>query len=65
MAEQNQQPPPYDVNSPLASWAGPYITDMLGKGWALSEQPYQAYLGPLTAGATGNQLNAFSGVDYQ
>jgi hypothetical protein len=55
-------PPPYDTNSPLAAWAGPYVTDMLGKSWALSQGPYQAYQGPLTAGATGNQMSAFQGV---
>jgi hypothetical protein len=32
---------------------------MLGKGQALSEMPYQAYQGPLTAGASGLQQKAF------
>jgi hypothetical protein len=35
---------------------------MLGKGQALSETPYQAYTGPLTAGASGLQQQAFQGV---
>jgi len=35
---------------------------MLGKGRALSNQPYQAYMGPLTAGASGLQNQAFSGI---
>jgi len=42
-----------------ATWAGEYITDMLGKGRALSEAPYQQYGGPLTAGASGLQQQAF------
>ena len=48
--------------SSLSNWAGPYVTDMLGKGWALSDQPYQAYTGPLTAGQSDIQNQAFSGV---
>ena len=47
----------YESN--LSSWAGPYVTGMLGKGQALSEMPYQAYQGPLTAGASGLQQKAF------
>ncbi len=50
------------TESSLSSWAGPYVTDMLGKGKALSEMPYQAYGGPLTAGASGLQNKAFSGI---
>ena len=47
----------YESN--LSSWAGPYVTGMLGKGMALAEMPYQAYQGPLTAGASGLQEQAF------
>lgn len=46
----------------LANWAGPYVTDMLGKGAALANQPYQAYQGPLTAGQSGLQTQAFQGL---
>jgi hypothetical protein len=42
-----------------SSWAGDYITNMLGKGQALSEMPYQEYGGPLTAGASDLQNQAF------
>jgi len=35
---------------------------MLGKGQALSETPYQAYMGPLTAGTSDLQNQAFQGV---
>jgi hypothetical protein len=35
---------------------------MLGKGQALSETPYQAYMGPLTAGSSNLQDTAFQGV---
>jgi hypothetical protein len=35
---------------------------MLGKGWALADQPYQTYTGPLTAGQSGLQDIAYSGI---
>lgn len=50
------------TESSLSNWAGPYVTNMLGKGQALSETPYQAYMGPLTAGASNLQNQAFQGV---
>ena len=43
------------VSGALAEFAGDYVTDMLGRGEALSQQPYQAYTGPLTAGTSGLQ----------
>lgn len=48
--------------SSLSSWAGDYVTDMLGKGQALGSQDYQAYTGPLTAGTSELQDIAFSGI---
>ena len=42
-----------------SSWAGEYITNMLGKGQALAEAPYQEYGGPLTAGTSPLQQQAF------
>jgi hypothetical protein len=48
--------------SSLSSWAGPYVTEMLGRGQALAGLPYQAYMGPLTAGASPLQQQAFSGL---
>ena len=50
------------TESSLSNWAGPYVTDMLGKGQALSETPYQAYMGPLSAGASDLQNQAFQGI---
>jgi hypothetical protein len=50
------------TESALSTWAGPYVTDMLGKGQALSETPYQAYMGPLTAGSSPLQNQAFQGI---
>lgn len=47
------------TESNLSNWAGDYVTDMLGKGKALSEMPYQEYGGPLTAGASNLQNQAF------
>ena len=48
--------------SSLSSWAGPYVTEMLGRGQALAGLPYQAYMGPLTAGESGLQQQAFQGL---
>ena len=47
------------TESNLSNWAGPYVTNMLAKGEALSTQPYAAYQGPLTAGASALQTQAF------
>ena len=48
--------------SALSNWAGPYVTNMLGQGQALANQPYEAYGGPLTAGASDLQTKAFEGI---
>jgi hypothetical protein len=45
--------------SSLSNWAGDYVTGMLGQGQALANKPYEAYTGPLTAGASGLQNQAF------
>jgi hypothetical protein len=50
------------TESSLSTWAGPYVTDMLGRGWAMADQPYQAYTGPLTAGPSAAETSAFQGV---
>jgi hypothetical protein len=50
------------VESSLSPYVGPYVTDMLGKGQALGSQDYEAYMGPLTAGASDLQQTAFSGL---
>ena len=48
--------------SALSSWAGPYVTEMLGRGQALASMPYTAYQGPLTAGPSALQQQAFGGL---
>ena len=48
--------------STLSEWAGPYVTNMLGKAQAVADSPYQTYQGPLTAGASDIQQNLFKGV---
>lgn len=55
---------PNDVSrtSTLSPWVGDYVTDALGKGAALANAPYQAYQGPLTAGASNLQNQAFAGA---
>ena len=48
------------TESSLSNWAGPYVTDMLAKGQALSEMPFEQYSGPLTAGPSALQTQAFN-----
>ena len=50
------------TESSLSTWAGPYVTEMLGRGQALASEPYYAYMGPLTAGESAAQTAAFQGV---
>jgi len=48
--------------SSLSNYVGPYVTEMLGRGQALGSMDYQGYQGPLTAGQSDLQTNAFSGL---
>jgi len=48
--------------STLSEYAGPYVTEMLGKTQALAEQPYSVYQGPMTAGESGLQNKVFQGL---
>ncbi len=48
--------------SSLSNWAGDYVTNMLGKGQALGNEGYNAYMGPLTAGASDLENQAFQGI---
>jgi hypothetical protein len=50
------------TESNLSNWAGDYVTDMLGKGQALSEMPYDQYGGKLTAGASALQNKVSTGL---
>ena len=50
------------TESSLSNWAGPYVTEMLGRGQALASQPYQTYTGELTAGPTALQQQAWTGI---
>jgi len=47
------------IESSLSNWAGPYVTDMLGKADALASKPYEAYQGTLSAGASDLQKQGF------
>jgi len=47
------------TESNLSNWVGPYVTNMLGQGQALANMPYQAYMGPLTAGQSSLQNQGF------
>lgn len=53
---------PSGVESSLSNWAGPYVTEMMGRGQAIASTPYQAYTGPLTAGTSALQNQAFTGI---
>ena len=50
------------TQSTLSEYAGPYVTSMLGKAQALSEQPYQVYQGPMTASESALQSKYFTGL---
>jgi hypothetical protein len=47
----------------LAPWVGDYVGDMLGKAQALSNKGYQAYTGPLSAGTSPLQKQAFTAAE--
>jgi hypothetical protein len=49
-------------SSTLSDWAGPYVTNMLGKAQAIANEPYQVYQGPMTAGESGLQSKVFQGL---
>ena len=61
-APSGEDPIKTGVESALSSYAGEYVTDMLGRGAALADEPYQAYMGPLTAGESELQQQAFTGL---
>ena len=48
--------------STLSEYAGPYVTEMLGKTQAVANQPYSVYQGPMTAGESGLQSKVFQGL---
>lgn len=50
------------TESNLSDWAGTYVTDMLGKGKALAELPFEQYKGDLTAGASDLQTKVSTGL---
>lgn len=50
------------TESALTTYAGPYVTEMLGRGQALAGMGYQGYGGPLTAGESAAQTAAFQGI---
>jgi hypothetical protein len=56
------QLPDTSRTSTLSPWVGDYVTNALGQGAALANAPYQAYQGPLTAGASNLQQQAFAGA---
>jgi len=50
------------TSSSLSTWAAPYVTSMLGKTQAEANAPYAAYKGPLVAGTSDLQDQAFAGA---
>lgn len=49
-------------SSTLSDWAGPYVTEMLGKAQAFADNPYQVYQGPMTADTSALQNKVFQGL---
>jgi hypothetical protein len=49
-------------SSSLSPWVADYVTNMLGQAQGLAGEGYQAYGGPLTAGASDLQKQAFQGL---
>ena len=62
VATTNENPIKTGVESSISNYAGPYVTNMLGQGAAAANEPYQAYMGPLTAGTSELQDQAFQGL---
>ena len=56
------EPQQVGVQSSLADWAGDYTVDALAKGKALADQGMEVYTGPLTAGESDLQGQAFTGI---
>jgi hypothetical protein len=50
------------TSSSLSPWAAPYVTSLLGKTQAEANSPYTAYKGPLVAGTSDLQNQAFAGA---
>ena len=55
-------PPDQSSSSTLSPWVGDYVTNLLGRAQGAANQPYQAYQGPLTAGTSDLQTQAFAGM---
>jgi hypothetical protein len=49
--------------SSLSPWVGDYVTTALGEASGLAAMPFQAYKGPLAAGASDLQTKAFAGAE--
>jgi len=49
-------------SSTLSSWAAPAVTDLVARAEAYSKTPYEAYTGPLSAGESDLQKQAFQGL---
>ena len=62
IATTTEKPIQTGGESSLSNWAGDYVTGMLGKGQALGNEAYNAYMGPLTAGSSDLQDQAFQGL---
>lgn len=59
---QQQAPANQTVKQDLPDWAIPYAQEVLGKGSALAQAPYQAYQGERVAQFTPLQQQAFQGA---
>ena len=50
------------TSNTISDWAAPAVTSMISNGFAASNAPYQQYQGPLTAGPSNLQQQAFAGA---
>jgi hypothetical protein len=50
------------TESSLSNWAGPSVTDFLGRADAISKEGYEGYGGALTAGLNENLTGGFEGI---
>jgi hypothetical protein len=51
---------PLSSSSTLSPWAAPYVTGIMGKAASIASQPYEEFKGPLTAGPSALQNQAFT-----
>ncbi len=62
-SSQPAQPSTTTQIQDIPAWEQGYVTDLLGKAQAISNQPYQQFPGQQIAGFTDPQMQAFSNIE--